>query len=128
MPLQASDKDHDGLLDFHEFIAVYSFFLCRSLDFDVFMEAQDGIGVDEDGDGVVDTYLKNSKQTEMFIAGMQHQRLDDLDEEFDSERHKVGYVYKNGTYRYSPGSDAPYATATQEIEIKATPRPKWCIS
>ena len=81
----------------------------------------DGIGVDEDGDGKVDTYLKNNRQTEVYIAGCQEDRYEDYDEEFDPERNKVGYVYKNGTHRYTD-SRHQEVEAPQDIEIEAIPR------
>jgi len=81
----AADVDDSKCLDFHEFLAVYSFFHVRTFDFDVFLEASDGIGVDEDGDGVCDVYLLTGAQTERYMEGAEESALQELAEKFDHQ-------------------------------------------
>ena len=64
---------------------MYSFFHVRTFDFDVFLEASDGIGVDEDGDGVCDVYLLTGAQTERYMEGAEESALQELAEKFDHQ-------------------------------------------
>jgi len=107
-----ADRDGSRMLDFHEFLAVYSFFHVREFDFDVFLEASDGIGVDEDGDGVVDTYLLNNAQTERYMTGVKNLRLSELELEYDGAR----------TDRSSYSLDDGASTNRTQFSTQFTPR------
>merc|ERR1711865_1120262 len=100
-----ADRDGSRMLDFHEFLAVYSFFHVREFDFDVFLEASDGIGV-------VDTYLLNNAQTERYMSGVKNLRLSELEREYDGAR----------TDRSSYSLDDGASTNRTQYSTQFTPR------
>eukprot|EP00658_Telonema_sp_P-2_P055077 TRINITY_DN437_c0_g1_i18.p1 TRINITY_DN437_c0_g1~~TRINITY_DN437_c0_g1_i18.p1 ORF type:complete len:266 (+),score=96.16 TRINITY_DN437_c0_g1_i18:143-940(+) len=77
---QQADRNSDGVLDFHEFLAAYSFFYVRKLDFDVFCDAEGGVGVDlnKDGEISIDEIMFSEVDAEARHEDLRDLRLSEL--------------------------------------------------
>eukprot|EP00656_Telonema_subtile_P020818 TRINITY_DN2188_c0_g1_i2.p1 TRINITY_DN2188_c0_g1~~TRINITY_DN2188_c0_g1_i2.p1 ORF type:complete len:377 (-),score=100.63 TRINITY_DN2188_c0_g1_i2:227-1357(-) len=81
---KAADLDSSGSLDFHEFLSIYSFFYVRDLDFDVFLQAGDGIAIGEAGGAA--TYLTEKEDTNSLLNELEDARNGELEQAFDPKR------------------------------------------
>lgn len=77
---KAADQDHDQLIDFQEFLSIYSFFYARSGDFHLLPHLSEGIVVNTEECKA--RYFFDADQLESFADGVEQKRLAEIHAEF----------------------------------------------